>query len=69
MAPASTPAPVIERLGREIRASVDSAEVKAKLAAAGIEARSGSPAEVNALVSREVQRWIDAVRRSGAQVD
>jgi tripartite-type tricarboxylate transporter receptor subunit TctC len=69
MVPASTPKPILEKLGRELKEVIESPAAKEKLAESGIDAKSGMPDEVNALIKSEASRWVDAVKRSGAQVE
>jgi tripartite-type tricarboxylate transporter receptor subunit TctC len=64
-APAKTPAPVIERLNREIQSVLASAEVKDKLAAIDVQSRGGSPQELGALLASETRRWSEVIARAG----
>jgi tripartite-type tricarboxylate transporter receptor subunit TctC len=64
-APAKTPAPVIERLNRELQAVLADAAVKAKLAALDVEARGGTPQQLGALLASETRRWGEVIARAG----
>jgi tripartite-type tricarboxylate transporter receptor subunit TctC len=68
-APAGTPAPVIERLNAEARRAFGLAEVKAQLAAQGIDAVPGSPEAFAAFIRQETDKWARVVRESGAKAD
>ena len=68
-APAGTPASVIERLNAEVRRAFGSAEVKAQLAAQGIDAAPGSAEAFAALIRQETDKWARVVRESGAKAD
>jgi tripartite-type tricarboxylate transporter receptor subunit TctC len=68
-APAATPAPVVARLRRASEDALQAAEVKAKLAGQGVEARSMKPEELVEFGRAEIGKWSDLVKRSGAQVD
>lgn len=63
--PAKTPAPVIERLNREIQAVLASADVKRKLAAIDVEARGSTPQQLAALLAGETKRWGEVIARAG----
>jgi len=69
VARAGTPAPVIERLSAETRKALDSAAVKEKFAVEGVEVWSSTPQEFRALLQREIARWGEIVRKSGAKVE
>lgn len=63
-APAKTPKDILARLNREVQAAVNSPDVKKRLFELNIEARSGSPAQLNDLLVSEVQRWSDVIARA-----
>jgi tripartite-type tricarboxylate transporter receptor subunit TctC len=75
LAPARTPAPVIERLGSEINAIVHDPAFLARLASFGAEPPrltpdgGSSPAAFTAFLAAERAKWAEVVRRSGARVD
>jgi tripartite-type tricarboxylate transporter receptor subunit TctC len=69
LAPAGTPAPVVERLNREIVAVMSSEEMKKKMQADGAEARPTSPAEFSALIRQDMAKWAPVVKASGATLD
>ena len=61
-APAGTPAAVIERLNREIAASLATPPVQAHLTATGAQSSTGSPAEFALFVRQEWERYGKLVR-------
>ena len=65
LAPAGTPAAVVERLNREINTLLALPEVKERLQSLGVEPAQGSPADFAALIAAETQRYGDAIRRLG----
>ena len=65
LAPAGTPAAVVERLNKEINALLAQPDVKDRLQALGVEPAQGSPADFAALIASETQRYGDAIRRLG----
>jgi tripartite-type tricarboxylate transporter receptor subunit TctC len=68
-APAATPAPVLARLRDAVAQAVANPEVKARLAAQGLEVPSFRPDELVAFNRTEITKWSELVKRSGAQVD
>jgi tripartite-type tricarboxylate transporter receptor subunit TctC len=64
-APAKTPADIIDRLNREVRAVLATPEVKQKLAALDVEARGSTPQELGALLANETKRWAEVITRAG----
>jgi tripartite-type tricarboxylate transporter receptor subunit TctC len=67
--PAGTPSAVIERLNAEVRRAFGLAEVKAQLAAQGIDAVPGSADAFAAFIRQETDKWARVVRESGAKTD
>lgn len=68
-APAATPAPVLAKLRDAVAQAVTNPEVKAKLAAQGLEVPVLKPDELAAFGRTEIAKWSELVKRSGAQVD
>ena len=70
LAPKGTPAPVLERLQKELAAVLETPEVKAYMAQNALEAYTGStPAQFDAFFREERERWAKIIRDSGAKVD
>ncbi|MEF7616601.1 tripartite tricarboxylate transporter substrate binding protein [Aquincola sp. MAHUQ-54] len=69
LAPAATPAPVIERLHKEIAAVMATDEMKQRMQADGAQAASTTPAEFAALIKRDTAKWAPVVKASGASLD
>src|SRR6266850_1196623 len=67
MAPAGTPAAVIERLHKETIAAVGSAETKEALDKAGAEAITSSPAELAAMIRDGVAKYAKVVKAAGVK--
>ncbi|MBL8347740.1 MAG: tripartite tricarboxylate transporter substrate binding protein [Rubrivivax sp.] len=63
-APAGTPPEVVERLGRAVREAVASPEVREKLGKLGMRLAGSTPAELQALLTGEIQRWGEVIRRA-----
>lgn len=68
-APAATPAPVLARLREAASAVLAQADVQQKLAAQGVEKASVATADLPAFGQREIAKWAELVKQSGAQVD
>ena len=69
MAPAATPAPIVDRLNAIIREVLADAAVQARLAAAGADAVTSSPAELAAMMRRETEIWGRVVREARITVN
>ncbi len=65
LAPAKTPAPIIARLNSEANKAVHTSEVKAILATEASEAVGTTPDEFDAIMKREVARWMQVVKAAG----
>ncbi|MEY3380520.1 MAG: Bug family tripartite tricarboxylate transporter substrate binding protein [Hylemonella sp.] len=62
--PAKTPKEVVARLNREVIASINSPEVKNRLAELSVEARASSPEQAHELLVSEIKRWGDVIVRA-----
>lgn len=67
--PAQTPADIVARLNQEVNKALQTAEVRAKLAAQGADILGGPPAEYAAYLRSEMPRWAKAVKDSGAKAE
>ena len=66
-APAGTPKPIVQRLHAEIAKILKMPDVEDKLhRQLGMELVGGSPDELAALMKREIPRWAELVKKSGA---
>ncbi|MFZ2737256.1 MAG: tripartite tricarboxylate transporter substrate binding protein [Burkholderiaceae bacterium] len=68
-APAGTPAPIIERLHRELVAITATAEFKTAMEKNGAEATSNSPAQFKKMVGDEAERYTKVVKALGIKLD
>ncbi|MCY1228226.1 hypothetical protein D9M68_534270 [compost metagenome] len=66
-APAGVPAPVVERLNRELVAIATSKQHAAQFHALGFEPFGSTPAELNRFVVAELQKWSRLVKDAGIQ--
>lgn len=67
VAPAGTPAAIIDRLNAEIRAAVKHPAVEKALNATGIEVKVNTPQEFLAYIKADVERWPEVVKRADIQ--
>jgi tripartite-type tricarboxylate transporter receptor subunit TctC len=67
--PAGTPAPIVERLHREIVAALAKPETTKRIVDDGGAAVGNTPAEFAALIAREEKRWGEVVRSAGVKPD
>jgi tripartite-type tricarboxylate transporter receptor subunit TctC len=68
--PKNLPKPILQRLSTEITSILQMPEVKDKLTnKLGMEVVAGSPAQLAALMQKEIPRWAELVRKSGAKAD
>jgi tripartite-type tricarboxylate transporter receptor subunit TctC len=64
-APRNTPAPIIERLNREINAGLADPKIKAQLANLGGTVIAGSSADFGKFIAAEVEKWGKVVKTAG----
>jgi tripartite-type tricarboxylate transporter receptor subunit TctC len=65
--PARTPAPIVERMHREVVAVLAMPEVRAQLEAVGLDPHPSDPASFHALIKSDYARWARVVREAGIQ--
>jgi tripartite-type tricarboxylate transporter receptor subunit TctC len=68
-APAGTPKPILAQLQAAVSKALDDPTVKEKLAGVGTEPYRSTPEEFAAMIKRELPRWAQVVKESGAKVD
>lgn len=70
IAPAGTPAPVIDRLNGAVRASLAKADTKEKLRGLGAVTEGGStPAEFRAWLVGDAERWAKVIKAAGVTAE
>jgi len=65
MAPAGTPAPVIERLQRETVRALAAPDVRKRLNDLGLDVLGGTPREFAAAIEREIPIWAGVIKQAG----
>ena len=69
LAPAGTPAAIVNRLQQECAKALNSPEIKEKLLAQGAIPSGNTPQEFAALIDAEIKKWAVVVKVSGASAD
>ena len=69
VAPLGTPAAVLDRLGKEIAAVVDSPEMQKRFQLEGAEALRMTPREFGALIAAETAKWTGVVKQAGIKAE
>ena len=69
VAPAATPAPIIQRLNREFVAAMRDPATVEKLKAQYMDPEPGTPAQFAAFMKAELAKWGPVIKRSGATID
>jgi tripartite-type tricarboxylate transporter receptor subunit TctC len=67
--PAATPAPIIERLSRDMIAAIQSPDITRRMQDFGIEYQPWTPAQFNAFVAAENALWRPLIRELGIRLD
>ncbi|MEJ8840485.1 Bug family tripartite tricarboxylate transporter substrate binding protein [Ramlibacter sp. AN1133] len=65
MAPAGTPAAVVQRLNADANAAIADPEVKKKAEAAGLQLRGGTPAAFRSFLDAEAKKWGRVIKEAG----
>jgi tripartite-type tricarboxylate transporter receptor subunit TctC len=69
LAPAATPAPIVERLNRELVQALNSPDIREQLDRQGVEAQPGSPDELRKYMEREHATWGRVVKEAKIEVN
>ncbi|MFL6566736.1 MAG: tripartite tricarboxylate transporter substrate binding protein [Burkholderiales bacterium] len=67
--PAATPAPLVERLNRDIVGALAQPDLRERLAGLGAEVQAGTPREFADYIASEIPKWSKVVRDSGAKIE
>jgi tripartite-type tricarboxylate transporter receptor subunit TctC len=67
VAPKKTPDAVVQKLSADVSEIVQMPDVKAKFATLGMEVASQSPAEFDAFVAREFDKWTKVIKQAGIE--
>jgi len=69
LAPAGTPAPVVNQLNRQVLKVLESADVREKLQAQGAEPMPGAPEAFASFMRDEMAKWAPVVKQAGVKLD
>ncbi len=69
LAPAGTPRPIIERLNKELRALVDSDQVKQRIQAEGGDPLTSTPDEYAKDIDSEERKWATLIKKLNLKVE
>ena len=69
LAPAKTPPEIVKRMNEEINAALKSPEVASKLAAQGIEVRTGTAQAAQQFIEGQIDVWAKVVRDNGIKAE
>jgi tripartite-type tricarboxylate transporter receptor subunit TctC len=67
-APAGTPKPIVDKIGRAATDVIGTPEVKSRLAAIGFEPRGDGPDAVVEIIRTGLPKWAEVIRRSGLKL-
>jgi tripartite-type tricarboxylate transporter receptor subunit TctC len=69
LAPAGTPADIVNRVQGIVAASLNTAEVKARFAKQGAEVVGSTPADFTVFIRQEIVKWTKVIKEAGARLD
>lgn len=69
LAPAGTPADIVNRVQGIVAASLNTAEVKARFAKQGAEVVGSTPADFAVFIRQEIVKWTKVIKEAGAKLD
>jgi tripartite-type tricarboxylate transporter receptor subunit TctC len=69
MAPKGTPQPIVDRLNAEITKVVNLPDLKKQWAVQGAEPMVMTPAQFDAYLRKDIEKWAEVVKISGAKVE
>lgn len=69
LAPAGTPADIVNRIQGIVAASPNTAEVKARFAKQGAEVVGSTPADFAVFIRQEIVKWTKVIKEAGARLD
>jgi tripartite-type tricarboxylate transporter receptor subunit TctC len=69
LAPAGTPAPIINKVNAEMKKAIADAEFRKHLESIGMEPASSTPKELGEIIRSELARWTKVIRDAGIQAN
>jgi tripartite-type tricarboxylate transporter receptor subunit TctC len=68
LAPAKTPASVVDRLAREVKTAVADPKLKDRLTEQGLEVFGSSSEEMRTIMQADTKKWADVIAATGAKI-
>jgi tripartite-type tricarboxylate transporter receptor subunit TctC len=68
LAPSATPPAIVTRLNTDIQKVLFMQEVKGRLASEGSEVQSSTPEQAQAIVLKQIDQWVEVVKRTGIKL-
>ena len=69
LAPARTPAPIVEKLNRQLVAIVGSPQMREQLVQTGVEPIGSTPAQLASHIRDELAKWAKVIQTAGVRLD
>lgn len=69
VAPVRVPKPIVARLNAEINKALAAPALREKFSAMGYTLVGGTPEQFDTFVKKEIAKWADVIKRSGAKID
>ncbi len=69
VAPAGVPRPIVDKLNAAVNRAIQSPTFRERFGTIGDEPAGGTPEEFAALIRRDLVKWRDVIKRSGARLD
>ena len=69
LAPAGTARTIIDKLNRQINASLNDASFRKRVQDLGVTPMGGTPEEVTSYIASESVRWSEVVKTAGIRMD
>lgn len=69
VAPAGTPAPVVDRIYKEVHKILQEPDVRERFKGWGLDIVGNSPAEFSSFIRRDVDQWTKVIRGAGIKAD
>jgi tripartite-type tricarboxylate transporter receptor subunit TctC len=69
VAPAATPAAIVNRLNAAMNEGMQAPEIRSKLVAVGTEAPPGSPADFAAYIALQHRKWLEVGKAAGVKIN
>ena len=69
LAPAGTPAPIIQKLHSETVKALAAADLRARFSELGMDIVGGAPEQLIAIIKADIPKWAKVIKDSGAKLD